>query len=61
MADFWMMMANECGLGLGIGLIAATAITRFAFAPNILYSVSLKSFQFFSLANYGNQNEDALA
>jgi len=38
--DFWMFLGNECGLGMGLGLIAATVLSRVMFAPSILYSVS---------------------
>lgn len=55
-----MLIADEWGLGLGFGLIVATALSKVVFAPNILYSVSLISFQLF-LVNYGDKNEDALA
>lgn len=36
--DFWMFLANDCGMGLSVGLIAATVFTKALFAPNVLYS-----------------------
>lgn len=36
-----MLLANDCGLGLGLGLFGATVVTKLIFSPSVLYSVSL--------------------
>lgn len=38
--DFWMFLGNEMGLGLGLGLVSATIVTKLLFSPSVLYSVS---------------------
>jgi len=35
--DFWMFLGNDCGLGLGMGLVAATIFSKLIFAPTVLY------------------------
>lgn len=57
--DFWMFLGNDCGMGLGMGLVAATIFSKLIFAPTVLYQVSaLKSDR---AANDGHQNEAATA
>jgi hypothetical protein len=36
--DLWQFMAEGNGLGMGVGLIAASFISRGLFAPVIIYS-----------------------
>jgi hypothetical protein len=42
--DFWMFLGNQCGLGMGMGLVAATVFTKLMFAPSVAYSVSRSLF-----------------
>ena len=39
--DLWINVADQYGVGLGIGLIASALVSRGMFAPLIIYSVSL--------------------
>lgn len=39
--EFWLLCAEDCGMGLGYGLLASAFITRLFFTPPIIYSVSL--------------------
>ena len=43
----WLLIANDCGMGLGLGLVASSLITRCIFLPSIVYGVS--NFSFLSL------------
>lgn len=65
-----MFFAETQGMGMGLGLIATSIVTRGMFAPVIIYSVSgLKTLvirvsnnlSLFTLANCGNENEATLA
>ena len=38
--DLWMFFAETQGMGMGLGLIATSIVTRAMFAPIIIYSVS---------------------
>ena len=38
--DMWLMFADNYGLGIGVGLLAASFSSRLIFAPLIIYSVS---------------------
>ena len=38
--DLWMFFAETQGMGMGVGLIATSIVTRAMFAPIIIYSVS---------------------
>lgn len=53
--DFWMFLGNQCGLGLGLGLVGATVLTKLMFAPTVLYGVSQS--QLTVTATDGHQNE----
>ena len=37
--DFWMLLANEIGLGYSLGLVSAVFVTKLVFSPFVLYSV----------------------
>ena len=38
--DLWIFFAETQGMGMGLGLIATSLVTRAMFAPVIMYSVS---------------------
>ena len=38
--DLWIFFAETQGMGMGVGLIATSIVTRAMFAPVIMYSVS---------------------
>ena len=40
--DLWIFFAETQGMGMGLGLIATSLVTRAMFAPVIMYSVSLQ-------------------
>ena len=55
-----MFLGNDCGLGLGMGLVGATIFSKLIFGPFVLYQVS--RFRLTKLtANDGYQNEITLA
>lgn len=58
--EFWMFLGNDCGLGLGMGLVGATIFSKLIFAPTVLYQVSVSLLINFA-ANDGHQNEAASA
>ena len=39
--EMWMFFAETQGMGMGLGLIATSLLTRAMFSPVIVYSVSL--------------------
>ena len=38
--DLWMFFAETQGVGMGIGICAASLVSRMLFSPIIIYSVS---------------------
>lgn len=50
----WMIFANNLGMGMGMGLIASSLITKIVFVPFVIYSVCIF---FLYLVNCGNKNE----
>jgi hypothetical protein len=58
--DLWMFMATDGNLGIGLGLIVATAFTKLLFSPVIIYGVS-HQIGLYIEATYGNQNETTAA